>query len=321
MRHRCDPVLVCPRRGTFDDGNPNSTSLVILMARALGAGATDTCWYGSVEPRLIGVPYPSPVRAITRRSQPDGRITSPSDGFGINTIATSQSIQALASVEGPAFYQGGTCGQPIVSANERIAQAYYVDLLDRVTEPGGAAYWAGQFQSGMSPALLAKRFVGTAEYGEVITERLVEELFGRPATPQELAAVPAYVKAGLRLELRAAIMASDEYYENADEDDAAWAAQVYLDAVGRAASQGDVDFVLAQLQAGRSRDTITLRLVLSNEGRRFFVRGIYHDLLRREPAGPDLTYWAGEMARGVSPERLVTLIIGSAEYRNLAADA
>jgi hypothetical protein len=306
--------------GPFDDGNPNSTALVVLMSRALGAGADDICWYGSVGPRLIGVPYPSPIRAITRRAQSDGRISSPSDAFGVNTIATSQSIQALAAVEGPAFYEGETCGLPLVSANERIAQAYYVDLLDRLTETGGAAYWAQQFQNGMSPALLAKRFVGTKEYGEVVTERMVAELLGREASSAELEDLGPLVRQGFRLHLRSGILGSDEYVD-ATEDDGAWAEAVYLDALGRPASAGDVEYVLDQLADGHTYGDIAHGLVFSNEGRRFFVRGVYHDLLRREPQGPDLTYWAGEMARGVSPERLVTLIIGSAEYRGLAANA
>jgi hypothetical protein len=301
--------------GPFDDGNPNSTALVILMARALGAAADDACWRDAAEPRLTGVPYPSPVRAITREQQDDGRIASPSDSFGVNTFATAQAIQALAAVDGPVFYDGPTCTQPVVAPNERIAQAYYVDLLDRPTEPGGAAYWASQFDGGMSPALLAKRFTGTSEYGRVVIERLVEELFDRPATPEEIDGAGPYVKAGFRLLYRAGIVADVEYIENAGDDEG-WAEQAYLDTVGRPASPGDVEYVVDQLDAGRDHYEIARALVFSTEGRNAFVRDTYRQLLRRLPSAADLVFWSGELKRGVNPEKLVTLIIGSAEYKN-----
>lgn len=300
--------------GPFDDGNANSTALVMLMARSLGSDADSACWRDAAEARLTGVPYPSPERAILRRQQPDGHVSSPSDGFGLNTFATSQAIQGLAAAAGSAFYTGGPCTQPTVAPNERIAQAYYVDLLDRATEPGGAAYWAGQFDGGMSPALLAKRFTGTTEYGRVVIERLVQELFDRPATSEELENAAPYVKAGFRLLFRTGILADPEYIDDAGSDEG-WAEQVYLDAVGRPASSGDVDYVVAQLGAGKDHYDIARALVFSAEGRNAFVRDTYHELLRRQPGSADLAFWSGELKRGVNPERLVTLIIGSAEYK------
>lgn len=301
--------------GDFDTGNPNSTAMVMAMGATFG-GARSTCWRDAVEPRFAGVPYPSPQRALTRRQQSDGRISSPSDGFGINTFATSQAIQALAAAEGASFYEAG-CAQPAASANLRIAQAYYVDLLARLTEPGGAAYWAGQFDAGMSPALLAKRFVGTAEYGQVMASRMIEELLDRPATAQERTEIGNLVRQGHRLTVRAFLLATDEYAElhEALEDDVAWAEALYQDALGRPATEGDIDFVLGQLDAGRSYDAVARNLVLSAEGRAAFVRSTYRDLLRRNPSSSDITFWGGELRRGVSPERLVTLIIGSAEYK------
>ncbi len=301
--------------GGYDDGNPNSTAMVMLMASTLG-GPRSTCWRDAVEPRLTGVPYPSPVRALTRRQQPDGRISSPNDGFGINTFATSQAIQGLAAAEGAVFSTGG-CSQPAASRSLRVAQAYYVDLLDRLTEPGGATYWAGQFDAGMSPALLAQRFVGTREYGQVVAARMIEELLGRRATAQERTVLGDLVRQGQRLVIRSLVLAGDEYADvnAALDDDVAWAEALYRDALGRPASGTDVDFVLAQLDAGRSYEAIARALVFSAEGRGAFVRATYRDLLRRNPSSSDIAFWGGELRRGVSPERLVNLIIGSAEYK------
>lgn len=307
--------------GGFDDGNPNSTALVMLAASALGSDPDVACWRNRTEPRMTGVPYPSPTRALTRLQAPDGHIVGPFDSFGLNSFGTTQAIQALAAGEGATFYTWAACSAPATTANVRIAQAYYVDLLGRVTEPGGAAYWAGQFDAGLSPALLAKRFVGTREYGVVVTEELVEVLFHREPSAAERAEVPAFVRLGLRLELLAGGMVDEEYFEvnEATTDDAAWAAAIFRDGLGRAATPSDVTFIVGRLDAGVSYEKVARDLVLSAEGRGAFVRQTYRDLLRRNPAGSDITFWGGELKRGVSPERLVTLIIGSAEYKSSTA--
>ena len=46
-------------------------------------------------PTLRNKPYTSPVKWLKGDQLPSGRFLSPNDDFGINTFATSQSIQAL----------------------------------------------------------------------------------------------------------------------------------------------------------------------------------------------------------------------------------
>ncbi|HEX7132711.1 MAG TPA: DUF4214 domain-containing protein [Iamia sp.] len=312
--------------GPFDDGNPNSTALVMLAGAALGADPATSCWRDRNEPGLVGVPFPSPEQAILRAQDDDGHMTSPSDVFGTNTFATSQSIQGLMAAEGVAFYRSLTsCTVAPISDDLRLAQSMYVDLLLRVSEPGGAPYWATQFANGLSPALLAKRFTGTPEYGRRVVTRLSLAYLERPATPTEQSAGAPTVVAGRRFDLAATILGSEEYYTltkpsfppDAEPTPESWGAAVFPAALGRPTGPDDQDFIDAQLEAGRTRAQIARKLLLSQEGRNHAVRQMYEQLLRRQPLAADLQYWAGELGRGVSPERLVTLIIGSAEYRSL----
>jgi hypothetical protein len=312
--------------GEFDDGNPNSTALVMLAAAAVGADPATSCWRDRNEPGMVGVPFRSPEAAILRAQADDGHMTSPSDAFGANTFATSQSIQALMAAEGVAFYRSlSSCTVAPISDDLRLAQAMYVDILLRVSEPGGAPYWATQFANGLPPALLAKRFVGTPEYGRRVVTRLSLAYLERPATPTEQSAGAPTVAAGRRFDVGATILGSEEYYtftkpsfpEDAPPTKESWAAAVFPATLGRSIAPGDQAFVDAQLVAGRTRAQIARKLLLSQEGRNHAVRQMYEQLLRRQPFAADLQYWTGELGRGVSPERLVTLIVGSAEYRSL----
>ena len=79
---------------SFGSDDPNSTSVAILAITASGFDPTKPCWRDVVDPALTG-PYASPIVWIRSQQQPDGHIASPNDSFGVNTFASSQSIQAL----------------------------------------------------------------------------------------------------------------------------------------------------------------------------------------------------------------------------------
>ena len=53
------------------------------------------CWRNTVAPGSSGQPYVSPLAWLRSQQNADGHINSPNDSFGVNTFATSQSIQAL----------------------------------------------------------------------------------------------------------------------------------------------------------------------------------------------------------------------------------
>ncbi len=80
---------------SFGASDPNSTARVILAITAAGYDVADRCWRDVYDPSRTNRPYLSPDAFLIDRQQPDGRIASPSDSFGINTFATSQSVQAL----------------------------------------------------------------------------------------------------------------------------------------------------------------------------------------------------------------------------------
>ncbi|MEX1007974.1 MAG: hypothetical protein WD271_09045 [Acidimicrobiia bacterium] len=83
----------------FGEDDPNSTATAMLGITAVGFDVTTPCWRDIVAPALAGTPYTSPdgwLRSQQLTTGPDaGRVQSPADSFGVNTIPTSQSVEGL----------------------------------------------------------------------------------------------------------------------------------------------------------------------------------------------------------------------------------
>lgn len=79
----------------FGGDDPNATSVAVLAVTAAGFDVSGPCWRDQVAPELAGDPYTNPEAWLRSRQAPDGHIVSPNDQFGVNTFATSQTVQAL----------------------------------------------------------------------------------------------------------------------------------------------------------------------------------------------------------------------------------
>ena len=86
-------------RNPFGTDDPNSTSVAIHGIAAAGWNPTVSCWRTSSNATTAGRAYVDPeawLRSQQRTGGPDtGSIMSPNDTFGINTFATTQTVQAL----------------------------------------------------------------------------------------------------------------------------------------------------------------------------------------------------------------------------------
>jgi hypothetical protein len=79
----------------FGSDDPNSTSVAAFALTAAGFDPNKPCWRDVVTPGDAGDPYTSPIAWLETQQKANGRIASPNDGFGINTFATTQSIEAF----------------------------------------------------------------------------------------------------------------------------------------------------------------------------------------------------------------------------------
>lgn len=79
----------------FGEDDPNATAVAAFAITAAGFDPRTSCWRDTVLPDSAGPAYADPLAWLRSQQLPDGRVASPNDGFGVNTFATAQTVQAL----------------------------------------------------------------------------------------------------------------------------------------------------------------------------------------------------------------------------------
>jgi hypothetical protein len=80
---------------SFGADDPNSTAVGSIAVTAAGYDVTSSCWRDTAVPSAKGTAYGDPGAWIRSQQASDGHVNSPNDSFGVNTFATSQSVQGL----------------------------------------------------------------------------------------------------------------------------------------------------------------------------------------------------------------------------------
>jgi len=78
----------------FGHDDPNSTASAVLAVTATGYNPASRCWRDKSAPSLASHAYRSPLTWLRSQQLSSGRVKSPSDSFGVNTFATTQTIEA-----------------------------------------------------------------------------------------------------------------------------------------------------------------------------------------------------------------------------------
>ncbi len=78
----------------FGANDPNSTSSAVLAVTAAGYDPASRCWRDKSAPSLAGEAYRSPLAWLRSQQLSNGSVKSPNDSFGVNTFATTQTIEA-----------------------------------------------------------------------------------------------------------------------------------------------------------------------------------------------------------------------------------
>lgn len=81
--------------GAGPEVNTNSTALAAIGIKATGADPGTRAWRDAAAPGRSGQAYVSPETTLLSKQQADGHFSSPFDSYGLNTSATSQSVQGL----------------------------------------------------------------------------------------------------------------------------------------------------------------------------------------------------------------------------------
>jgi autotransporter-associated beta strand protein len=259
-------------------------------------------------------------------------------GFAANVGDTFTIVSSTAGVtgtfanlpDGTAFFTGDgqrfsihytsssvTLTRIGLTPNERFVADVYPDLLGRPADPAGLAYWGDQLDAGAATrAQVTAALVGSAEYRVRTVEGFYLQYLHRPADlPGLQAAVAAWAAGATQEQLKAAFLASPEYFALHGGSNTGFVQALYLDALGRPADPAGLAAAVNALAQGGSRATLALALLQSSEGEQLVVNGLYLRLLHRPADPPALAADAAALQQGaLRDEQLAAVLAASPEY-------
>ncbi len=206
------------------------------------------------------------------------------------------------------------CGRPFVAQQ-------YRDLLGRDLDTAGATFWTARLRTTWSGARVVASFLNSNEFGVVAApvSRLDLGLKGGPPIAGgEVRSQMLRLRGGEPLSSIAADLLADGPW--ASESDDQLITRAYFTLLRRVASDPERDAARADIASGgraawfadlSTTDEATLLTAV-----RVQVVMTYVGLLARGPDQQGWDYWVARAESGTPPQRLISLFLNSAEYRN-----
>jgi hypothetical protein len=295
---------------TFTDANPLATAADFTATINWGDGHTTT---GSVSAAAGGGFQVTGSHQYT--------------GFGAFTIGLS--LADSGGVNTPVNVQATVKPPP----HEAYVIAVYLDVLGRVPDAAGLAYWAGLLDGGTAISSVAQAIGHSNEYyASFVIEPAYLKLLARTADNSGVTYWTQLMQNGLTdQELEAGFIASDEFYAKAgenfdpgkDADDTGttdldhntdWIDAVYKLLLGRTADSAGETYWNGQLAAGVSRSDVALRIAGGTENDTQLINSDYIHYLGRPADSAGLAFWLTQFAAGQTNEDVIAGFTGSPEY-------
>jgi hypothetical protein len=285
----------------FGADDPNSTATASVALSALKIDVTDPAWGRPFGATASGAA--SPYGWLRTQVNADGRVISPNDEYGINTLATSQTIQALS--------------------NQWHLRQERRDLLEALAatlaSSSDSAARAGDSVLGPNPSNRAAReaaahAVSMSQAGrETAAEALFQRAFGRRLDQGGRAYWSAELQHDARSRVLARITGSPEFYERSGGTTASFVENAYRVVLGRGPDTAGRSYWEARLDAGAPVASVALDLVSSQEYRANEVDLAYQIMLGRDADSGGRAYWTERLKR-TRVEAILAGIGGSAEF-------
>ena len=287
--------------------DPNSTSTAAIALSDLHVDVTTAAWRATFGSPVSGT-YISPYAALRGLQADDGHISSGNDSFGVNTFATSQSIQALS--------------RQVFLTTER--EVLLAEWSNRIASPAAApadsnAIDLGSDLLGDNPSTRAARLaaatamVNGQQGREAAAADLFKQAFNRTIDPSGRTYWSTKLITISRPEMLARLTGSSEFYRKAGSTIPTFVDAVYLSVLGRPADPSGRAFWINRLNNGRSVEGVARSLVASSEYRRTQVNRTFERVLDRGPFAGERDYWTTKIAT-TRIEVLIATLAGSAEF-------
>lgn len=206
---------------------------------------------------------------------------------------------------------------------DALVASWYRQYLGRNPDPS-AQGWVDILRVGQAPDLVLAQILGSTEYydragstPEGFVQSLYRDLLGRGPSRQQLVEGVRVVEANGLQEAahRVLSMQARRFDERRSPTPEALVRKWYNRFLNREPEQAGLVGWTSELNRGASRESVMARIIGSDEywqksgsTAEGFVRGVYWDILQREPNRRDVAYWAHKAsAEGLEATALAML--------------
>lgn len=284
----------------FGADDPNSTAMAAIALSGLQVDVADSGWRGEFG---VAGATASPYGWLRSQVDTEGRVVSPNDEWGVNTLATSQSLQALS--------------------NQWHLRQERRDLLEALaatlasSRDDGAR--AGDAVLGANPSSRSARegsafAVSMSQAGrETAAEELFQRAFGRSLDQSGRAYWSGELVHDARSRVLARLTGSAEFYEASGGTTASFVENAYQVVLGRGPDTAGRAYWEGRLDNGAAVESVALDLVSSHEYRANEVDLAYQKMLGRNADSGGRNFWTDRLKR-TRVEAILAGIGGSAEF-------
>jgi hypothetical protein len=110
--------------------------------------------------------------------------------------------------------------------------------------------------------------------------------------------------------VRASLLESDEYFQNAGGTDTSFITALYNSTLGRAPDAAGLAFYTQQLSSGTSRATVVGELLGSSESDQQLIQNLYQQYLQRTADAGGLAFYVAQMQQGVPQQTIISFLLG-----------
>lgn len=284
----------------FGADDPNSTAMAAIALSGLQLDVTDPTWGRS---HGAAANTASPYAWLRTQVNAEGQVVSPNDEYGVNTLATSQTLQALSN-------------QWHLRQERRDLLEVLAQTLASSSDQGARAGDAvlGNNPSSRSAREAAAHAVAMSQAGrETAAEELFQRAFGRSLDQGGRAYWSGQLQHDARSRILARITGSPEFYERSGGTTASFVENAYQVVLGRGPDTAGRSYWEGRLDAGAPVESVALDLVSSREYRANEVDLAYQKMLGRNADSAGRDYWTDRLAR-TRVEAILAGIGGSAEF-------
>jgi Bacterial Ig domain/Domain of unknown function (DUF4214) len=203
-----------------------------------------------------------------------------------------------------------------LSLHQSLVTQLYQDVLGRLPDAPGLAYWSAALDQGATRSEVAGQLIQTPEALARVLDDLYQANLGRQADSAGSAAFLPLLARGQQDQVEAQIIGSQEYSAHHQINGLTdYLAHLYADVLGRPADSTALAY-FSKSQFDGDHTAIALAVLQSTEGRRDRVQQNYLRYLERDPDVTGAAYWADSFAQYADSLTLAQALLGSDEYFN-----